>query len=61
MEELVRGVILFAVVVSYTEDYVPLVNLYRRDQDHVSIIVLQGFVAARNVKHAVVILAMDVS
>ncbi|XP_045124456.1 KH domain-containing protein akap-1-like isoform X2 [Portunus trituberculatus] len=33
MEELVSGVILFAVVVSYTEDYVPLINLYRRDKD----------------------------
>ena len=36
MEELVSGVILFAVVVSYTEDYVPLINLYRRDKDQVS-------------------------
>lgn len=36
MEELVRGTILSAVVVSYTEDCVPLVNLYRRDQNHVS-------------------------
>ena len=36
MEELVSGVILFAVVASNTEDCVPLVNLYRRDQDHVS-------------------------
>lgn len=36
MEELVSGVILFAVVVSYTEDCVPLINLYRRDQDQVS-------------------------
>ncbi|XP_050736735.1 neurofilament heavy polypeptide-like [Eriocheir sinensis] len=34
MEELVRGTILSAVVVSYTEDCVPLVNLYRRDQNH---------------------------
>ncbi|XP_063839855.1 uncharacterized protein LOC135088773 isoform X2 [Scylla paramamosain] len=33
MEEWASGVILFAVVVSYTEDYVPLINLYRRDQD----------------------------
>nr|XP_053644096.1 mucin-17-like [Cherax quadricarinatus] len=33
MEELVSDTILFANVVSYTEDGVPLVNLYRRDSD----------------------------
>ncbi|XP_042207974.1 serine-rich adhesin for platelets-like [Homarus americanus] len=33
MEELVSNTILFATVVSYTEDGVPLVNLYRRDND----------------------------
>ncbi|XP_063613924.1 KH domain-containing protein akap-1-like isoform X2 [Penaeus indicus] len=33
LEELVSGTILFTTVVSYTEDGVPLVNLYRRQQD----------------------------
>lgn len=33
MEEFVSDTILFATVVSYTEDGVPLVNIYRRDQD----------------------------
>lgn len=35
LEELVSGTILFTTVVSYTEDGVPLVNLYRRQQDQV--------------------------
>ncbi|XP_042887050.1 KH domain-containing protein akap-1-like isoform X2 [Penaeus japonicus] len=33
LEELVSGTILFTTVVSYTEDGVPLVNLYRRQQE----------------------------
>ncbi|KAK7083674.1 hypothetical protein SK128_025061 [Halocaridina rubra] len=33
LQELVSGAILSATVVSYTEDGVPLVNLYRRNQD----------------------------
>lgn len=55
MEELVSGVILFAVVVSYTEDYVPLVNLYRRDQDHVSVMLLQGLRAVGNTNKCAVV------
>lgn len=35
LEELVSGTILFTTVVSFTEDGVPLVNLYRRQQDQV--------------------------
>lgn len=35
LEELVSGTILFTTVVSYTEDGVPLVNLYRRQQEQV--------------------------